>query len=79
MTNCMTDILIDKNCKDPCHGHYREYLFGSFCTKCGVIVCYADDATITITGHDNATLQKYIYKSMGLVSSYLKLTKLKIN
>ncbi len=79
MTNGMTDILIDKNCKDPCHGPNREYLFGSFCTKCGVIVCYADDATITITGHDNATLQKNIDKSMGLVSSYLKLTKLKIN
>ena len=77
-TNELTDLLEDEKCKDSCHSLNREYLFGATCLTCGTIVCYADDATATITGTEKQ-LQTKIDSCMATITNFLTLNRLKIN
>ena len=72
--NEMPEVPKDKiNCKDTSH-FSTEKLFTKNCTKCGQLVCFADDAT-----YDRNCNQENITKNMEKIKGYLNANDLAIN
>ena len=77
-TNEMPNILKEReNCQhnntDP------EYLFGMNCLTCGMLVCYADDATMVSASNSRTVNQNKLETSLNYIDSFLTSNKLSIN
>ena len=78
-TNELPNILKDStNCTHYSHNS-NQYLFGENCPKCGIIICYADDATMVIASHSRPEIQNKLKTGLDKIDKFLVANKLAIN
>ena len=77
-TNELSEVVTDKDCKDPSHKN-SEKLFPANCSNCGSVTQYADDATFVITDKVRSNNQKKLSENIEKLGTYLKSNELSIN
>ena len=66
-----------REAKDCQHLMYsQEYLFGNCCPTCGMIICYADDATLVLSSNSRVLNQDRLVEGLDLVEEYLTANRL---
>ena len=78
MTNDMTESVKDRNCSLQPH-HDKSRLFGSQCSRCGILSLYADDSTFTISSNTRVRNQVALRRNLDKIGLYLNDNKLAIN
>ena len=77
-TNEFSDIMsFENNCSYEIQD--QEYLFGKSCPTCGMMVNYADDATLKVTSNSRNSNQTKIIQGLNTIDNYLTSNKLSIN
>ena len=56
-----------------------EFLFGNYCSQCGNITCYADDASLIFSSNSRNTNQIKLKEGLDIVSNFLFANNLRIN
>ena len=68
----------DNNCNNTAHTDNKR-LFGTNCTQCGTIPCYADDATVVHSSHSRQINQEKLIEHLDNIETFLHRNKLSIN
>ena len=76
--NELPNVIHEPNCQNPVH-KTTEQLFPMNCTDCGVLPCYADDATYMFASNSRAENQVKITKNLAAIKEFLNNNGLSIN
>ena len=78
LTNELTEVVKDRSCNRPEHDD-TENLFGTQCTRCGILSVYADDSTYTLSSHNRTRNQILLARNIEEIGLYLNDNLLAIN
>ena len=67
-----------EECNDKVHEN-TEKLFNNYCKTCGIMICYADDATYTTMDKSRQVNQDKITNNLEKVKKFLNINNLAIN
>ena len=77
-TNELSETVKEPTCQDDSHGD-RSRLFGSQCSRCGILTTYADDSTFTVTSKDRQTNWIKLRRNLDEIECFLTDNRLCIN
>ena len=76
--NELLEVVRNNSCRMEAHNS-RDKLFGTNCTNCGALVCYADDYTYVASAKTREEIQEKLDKNLENLKIFLNLNQLCIN
>ena len=76
--NEMPEVINNEDCTDQAHNRTNK-LYNKNCPKCGILICYADDASYVTTSKSRTENQKNIDDNLEKIKTFLNDNKLAVN